>query len=156
MGTDQEAGKGDTTACGIAVDTGIPALLAAYKVQKRAADLGFDWPNIDGALAKLTEEAGELADAYSKGNSGNIEEEYGDLLFAAVNVARFLKVNPELALGKALRKFLKRFDYIVEQVEKTNKPFSEYSLEQLDRWWEESKTKGKYNKKAGIKGNRAN
>ncbi len=123
----------------IQVDPGLPALLRAYKIQQRAANLGFDWPSLDGAVAKLREEAAELQDAYRQGHPGKIEEEFGDFLFAAVNVARFLGLNPELALGKALRKFLDRFGYIASQVARENRPFDSFSLEQLDRWWEEAK-----------------
>jgi tetrapyrrole methylase family protein/MazG family protein len=123
----------------ISVDPALPALLRAFKIQKRAANLGFDWPAVDGALSKLTEEASEIVDAYQHGFPGKIEEEYGDYLFAAVNVARFLRVNPEMALGKAIRKFLKRFRYIADQVERSGKSFQDYSLEELDRWWEEAK-----------------
>ncbi len=118
-------------------------MLRAFKIQKRAANLGFDWPAVDGALSKLTEEASEIVDAYQHGFPGKIEEEYGDYLFAAVNVARFLGVNPEMALGKAIRKFLSRFHYIVEQVEQKGRSFLDYSLEELDQWWEEAKSKGK-------------
>lgn len=125
-------------------EAGLPALLGAYKIQRRAAEMGFDWPQIEGAVEKLKEETAELEDAYRRGISGKIEEEFGDFLFAAVNVARFLQVNPELALGKALRKFWHRFQYILEQAGRQNKPVSDYSLEQLDRWWEEAKQKGKY------------
>lgn len=135
--------KGIDSPYQITVDPALPALLRAFKIQKRAADLGFDWPTADGALAKLNEEALELADAYRDGLPGKIEEEYGDYLFAAVNVARFLRVNPEMALGKAIRKFLSRFHYIVEQMEQKGKPFLDYSLEELDQWWEEAKSKGK-------------
>ncbi len=124
-------------------DSGLPALLAAAKVQKRAAEMGFDWPSVEGAWDKLLEEAEELQDAYRQGFSDKIEEEFGDFLFAAVNVARFLKVNPEMALGKALRKFASRFRYVLEQVEKSGKPVTAYTLEELDRWWEEAKDKGK-------------
>jgi tetrapyrrole methylase family protein / MazG family protein len=124
-------------------DGGLPALLGAYKVQKLAAEMGFDWPTIEGAWDKLTEETAELKDAYKQGFSDKIEEEFGDLLFAAVNVARFLKVNPEMALGKALRKFVSRFEYILEQVNKNGKPVTHYTLDELDHWWEEAKDKGK-------------
>ncbi len=124
-------------------DAGLPALLGASKIQKRAAEMGFDWPSIEGAWDKLREETAELKDAYQQGLSDKIEEEFGDLLFAAVNVARFLKVNPEMALGKALRKFTSRFQYILEQVDKKSKPITDYTLEELDHWWEEAKDKGK-------------
>jgi tetrapyrrole methylase family protein/MazG family protein len=123
-------------------DSGLPALLGAYKVQLKAAEMGFDWPSIDGAWEKLNEETIELEDAYQQGFSDKIEEEFGDLLFAAVNLARFMKVNPELALGKALRKFGSRFRYILKQVEKDGKQVSDYTLEELDRFWEKAKNKG--------------
>lgn len=118
---------------------GLPALLASYKVQKKAAELGFDWPDFKGAADKLAEEARELIDAYHKGVSGKIEEEFGDFLFAAVNAARFLKVNPEMALGKAVRKFISRFNHILNKVEESGRPINEFSLDELDRWWEEAK-----------------
>lgn len=135
--------KGEQFAGTLNVEAGLPALIRAYKVQQRAAELGFDWPRIEGAVDKLKEEVIELEDAYRQGVSGKIEEEFGDFLFAAVNVARFLQINPELALGKALLKFLKRFRYIREQVDKSKRPITSYPLEQLDRWWEEAKQKGK-------------
>ncbi len=118
---------------------GLPALLASFKIQKRAADLGFDWPDIQGAVDKLQEESQELRDAYQQGVSGKIEEEFGDFLFAAVNVARFLKINPEMALGKAARKFISRFQYVLAQVEHSGRLVTEYSLAELDLWWEEAK-----------------
>ena len=127
------------------VDPALPALLRAYKMQKRAAALGFDWPSLGGAVEKLQEEATELQDAYHEGVPGKIEEEYGDFLFAAVNVARFLGINPELALGKALQKFQDRFAHVSAQVAESNRPFNCHSLEQLDRWWEEAKNKEKNN-----------
>ncbi|HOJ84185.1 MAG TPA: MazG nucleotide pyrophosphohydrolase domain-containing protein, partial [Bacillota bacterium] len=123
----------------IQVDPALPALLRAYKIQQKAAALGFDWPSLEGAVEKLKEEAVELKDAYLQGLPGRIEEEFGDFLFAAVNVARFLKLNPEMALEKALRKFLTRFAHVSARVAVTNRPFSSFSLEQLDRWWEEAK-----------------
>lgn len=139
----KELEKGAGAASRIQVDPALPALLRAYKIQKRAASFGFDWPSLEGAVEKLKEEAAELKDAYRQGVPGRIEEEYGDFLFAAVNVARFLKLNPEMALGKALRKFLARFAYVSARVAGTNRPFSSFSLDQLDRWWEEAKIKGK-------------
>jgi tetrapyrrole methylase family protein / MazG family protein len=127
----------------ISVQEDLPALLRACKLQQRAAGLGFDWPRIEGAMEKLKEELVELEDAYIQGFPGKIEEEFGDFLFAAVNVSRFLKVNPELALGKASRKFMKRFHYIMEQVENSGRDINSYSLAELDRWWEEAKNRGK-------------
>lgn len=139
----KELEKGAGAAGRMQVDPALPALLRAHKIQQNAASLGFDWPSLEGAVEKLKEEAAELKDAYLQGVPGRIEEEFGDFLFAAVNVARFLKLNPEMALGKALRKFLARFAYVSARVAGTNRPFSSFSLEQLDRWWEEAKVKGK-------------
>ncbi|NLA26128.1 MAG: nucleoside triphosphate pyrophosphohydrolase [Firmicutes bacterium] len=136
---DLERGKGE--AGRMQVDPALPALLRAYKVQQRAAAFGFDWPSLEGAVEKLKEEAAELEDAYSLGVPDRIEEEYGDFLFAAVNVARFLKINPELALGKALQKFLARFSHISSQAAKKNRSINSFSLEEMDRWWEEAKIK---------------
>lgn len=135
----KELEKGAGAAGRIQVDPALPALLRAYKIQQKAAALGFDWPSLEGAVEKLKEEAVELKDAYLQGLPGRIEEEFGDFLFAAVNVARFLKLNPEMALEKALRKFLTRFAHVSARVAVTNRPFSSFSLEQLDRWWEEAK-----------------
>ncbi len=125
------------------VDPALPSLLRACKIQQRAASAGFDWPSLEGAVDKLKEEAAELADAYHRRLPDRIEEEYGDFLFAAVNVARFLKLNPEMALGKAVEKFLDRFAHITVQAAKRNRPVNSFSLEQLDRWWEEAKIMGK-------------
>lgn len=122
-----------------AISFGLPSLLKALKVQQKASEVGFDWPTVDGALDKLREELLELEDAYRQGHWAKIEEELGDFMFAAVNVSRFLKMNPELALDKAVTKFITRFEYIRRQVEGSNRPFSSYTLEQLDEWWEEAK-----------------
>lgn len=126
----------------IQVDPALPALLRSSKVQERAAVFGFDWPSLKGAVEKLKEEAAELEDAYRLGVPDKIEEEYGDFLFAAVNVARFLKISPEMALGKAIQKFLVRFSYISTQAAIRSRPISSFSLDQLDRWWEEAKDQG--------------
>ncbi len=132
----EKGGKGfDLKAIGL----GLPSLLKALKVQQKAAGLGFDWPTVDGALEKLREELHELEDAYRQEDWAKIEEELGDFIFAAVNVSRFFKMSPELALEKAIRKFITRFEYIRQQVESSNRPFSSYTLEQLDEWWEEAK-----------------
>lgn len=134
----------DAQAAGLMeVDPALPSLLRACKIQQRAASVGFDWPSLVGAAEKLKEEAAELEDAYHRGLPDRIEEEFGDFLFAAVNVARFLKLNPEMALGKAVEKFLDRFAHITAQAAKRNRPVNSFSLEQLDRWWEEAKNNGK-------------
>jgi tetrapyrrole methylase family protein / MazG family protein len=123
----------------ISVDQALPALLKAYKLQKKAAEVGFDWPTIEGPLEKAREELAELEAACADGEQAAIEEELGDFLFTAVNLARFLKVNPELALGKTSAKFINRFRYVMEQVVNSGKPVSSFSLEKLDYWWNEAK-----------------
>ncbi len=123
----------------INIDHSLPALLKAYKLQKKAADIGFDWPCIKGPLEKAREELRELQEAFEAENQDAVEEELGDYLFTIVNLARFLGVNPELALGKTIDKFIDRFLYVLKQAEKTGRPASDFSLEQLDKWWEEAK-----------------
>ncbi len=123
----------------INIDHSLPALLKAYKLQKKAADVGFDWPCIQGPLEKTREELRELEEAYEAGDQSAVEEELGDYLFTIVNLARFMNVNPELALGRTIGKFMERFLYVLKMAEKTGRPAAEYSLEQLDKWWEEAK-----------------
>lgn len=123
----------------VSVDHGLPALLKAYKLQKKAAELGFDWPTLKGPLEKAGEELAELEEACIANDRQAIEEELGDYLFTVVNIARFLKVNPELALGKTITKFIERFGYVLAQVENSGKAIEDFSLEELDNWWNEAK-----------------
>ncbi len=118
-----------------AVAKSLPALWRAEKVQKKAKKAGFDWPDVQGALDKLSEEIGELRQAVAEGS--NVEEELGDLLFAAVNVARFVKTDPEQALQGATEKFIRRFARVEELA--GDKPMAEMGLEQLDALWEQAK-----------------
>ncbi len=126
----------------VQVEKGLPALLQARKVQENAAAVGFDWPDPSGAVLKLKEELAELEDAYRMGDQARIEEELGDFLFATVNVSRFFKVDAELALGRAVLKFIHRFRYIEAQVARSGRDFADFTLEELDRWWEKVKNKG--------------
>lgn len=132
----EEKGSTTYTAEMERVPKALPALMYAEKIQKRAKKSGFDWPSVDGALEKIKEETLEVSEAI-KDNS-NIFEEIGDLLFAVVNVARFCKVNPEEALYKASRKFTERFAYIEE---KAGENINNMSLPEMDKLWEEYKTK---------------
>lgn len=127
----------------IKVDHHLPGLLKAYKVQKKAAAKGFDWPTLEGPLGKATEELQELTEAVKANDKQQMEEELGDYLFTIVNMARFLGINPELALGKAIKKFVDRFDYIMENVHVSGRDIHDFSLDELDRWWEEAKKTGK-------------
>ena len=116
----------------------LPALMRAEKLQYKAAQVGFDWPEIGGAVEKFKEEVDELIQA----PEAEIEEEIGDMLFALVNVARFKGVEPEQALQKCNDKFVRRFNYIEEAVKDSGHSWSELSLEELDYYWNQAKEKG--------------
>ncbi|HHY81190.1 MAG TPA: nucleoside triphosphate pyrophosphohydrolase [Clostridiales bacterium] len=118
------------------IPSNLPALMRSYKVQKKAAQVGFDWDRVEDAMAKAEEEFRELKEAYYSGTEEDIREEIGDLLFAVVNVCRFLKQEPELALTAATEKFIKRFAYIEENADK---PLEEMTLEEMDYLWNRSK-----------------
>lgn len=116
----------------------LPALLLAEEVQKKAAKVGFDWDEVEDAWDKVFEEIAELKEACQTNNS-SIEEEMGDLLFAVVNICRFLKINPEIALQKTIHKFLKRFAYIEDKLRENGAEWEEMDLKTLDKFWEEAK-----------------
>lgn len=118
----------------------LPALMRSYKVQEKAANVGFDWDNYKDALKKVYEELGEFEESLSKNDEhGKLEEELGDILFAIVNVARFFNINPEEALSKTIQKFIARFSYIEEQAAKQGKKLNEMTLKDMDKFWEEAK-----------------
>ncbi len=117
----------------------LPALMRAAKVQDRAARVGFDWPTVDGALAALASETEELKDAIDKGNQAHIEEEFGDLLFSAVNVSRFLKTDAELSLAAATDKFIRRFTRVESLAAERGIDMQAASLEELDALWDIAK-----------------
>ena len=120
------------------VPDALPALTRARKVQKKAADVGFDFYAAGGALEKVKEEICELEEAIA-GKNDNIEEEFGDILFAMVNVARFLQINPEFALTKATKKFINRFEYIENSALSEGKQLSNMTLEEMDLLWDKAK-----------------
>ncbi len=118
----------------------LPALMRAQKMQKRAAGVGFDWPDIDGVLTKVCEEANEVAAALSAGDQDKVEEEVGDLFFTCVNLSRHLGVESEGALRRATRKFERRFQYIEKCAVKEGQTVESMSLEEMDALWEASKS----------------
>ena len=131
--------KGQATQADVldAVARSLPALWRAEKVQKKAAKVGFDWPDLSGAMDKLSEEAEELRGAVD--GRGDPAEELGDLLFAAVNVARFLKADPEDTLQAATDKFAARFRLVEQQVLASGRQMDEPSLSELDELWSQIK-----------------
>jgi XTP/dITP diphosphohydrolase len=124
------------------VPPSLPALIKAYRMQDKAAQVKFEWEHIEDVWKKVEEEMEELHEAKSGANKAKVEEEFGDLLFALVNYARFLKVDPEAALERTNLKFIRRFKYIEEQAEKTQKDLKAMSLEEMDAIWNEAKQKG--------------
>lgn len=121
------------------IPMGLPALMSAQKLQQKAAKVGFDWDDIGPVWDKLEEEIKELREANAEGDQEHIQEELGDVLFSIVNLARFLKVDAELALMACSRKFRTRFSHVEQQVKQSGKPWSDYTLDQLDELWNEAK-----------------
>lgn len=117
----------------------MPALMRALKVQAKASRVGFDWPDVTGALEKVREEMDELEQARKAGDKARMAEEVGDVLFAFVNVARFLKVDPEIALGRAVDKFIARFKHIEMRAGEANRRVEDMTLDEMDSLWEEAK-----------------
>ncbi|WP_409228000.1 bifunctional methyltransferase/pyrophosphohydrolase YabN [Gudongella sp. SC589] len=119
----------------------LPALLRSFKVQEKAADVGFDWDVVDGPSDKVAEELAEVLEAASVHGPGSlaVESEMGDLLFAAVNLSRFLEVNPEVALGRTIEKFTKRLEEMEYMADRMGIVMEEMTLEELDSLWDEVK-----------------
>ncbi|WP_129600906.1 nucleoside triphosphate pyrophosphohydrolase [Anaerophilus nitritogenes] len=113
----------------------LPSLIKSYKVQGKAKEVGFDWDRVEDALKKVEEEYKELLEVYNTGENEKIKEEVGDLLFAVVNVARFLEINPEIALNNTVEKFISRFSFIEENAIKNDRKLEEMSLEEMDELW---------------------
>ncbi|MEK9734274.1 MAG: nucleoside triphosphate pyrophosphohydrolase [Paracoccaceae bacterium] len=117
----------------------LPALTRALKLQKRAARVGFDWPEISSVIDKIAEETEELVEAQKQKDADHMKEEFGDLLFVLVNLARHMQIDAEEALRGANAKFTRRFQYIEEALRKKNKQPDEASLEEMDDLWNAAK-----------------
>ncbi len=119
----------------------LPSLMTSFKVQEKAAEIGFDWDNIEGPKGKVIEEYQEVLEAMEKFGGGDerTEEEMGDLLFAIVNLSRFLKVNPEVALNRTINKFINRFEFMEKRLEELGKKFEEMTLNEMDELWNQAK-----------------
>lgn len=121
------------------VSKALPALMRSSKIQQKAAKIGFDWENVDGALKKLNEEVCELKEAINTGNNEQMEEELGDVLFSAVNVSRFIKCDAEKALYNACEKFILRFDAVEKMAKEREINIKEADLNTLDNLWNQVK-----------------
>ncbi len=121
------------------VSRSLPSLMRSGKIQQKAAKVGFDWQDVDGALGKLDEEIAELKDAIKKQDRDNQLEELGDVLFSVVNVSRFLKIDSEEALYKSCDKFVDRFKKVERLADSRGIDMKTASLEKLDSLWEEVK-----------------
>jgi len=120
----------------------LPALNRAVKLQSRASKVGFDWNDPLLVLDKIEEEIAELREAIAAGDQIEIEHELGDMIFAQVNLARHLDVNPETALRYTNRKFERRFGHVEDRVMESDREWQQFTLDELDGFWEEAKEKG--------------
>ena len=120
----------------------VPALLAAYRMTQKAAGVGFDWPNVEGVLAKVHEELGEVEEAIrDSASKESVREEIGDLLFALVNLARKVEIDPEAALAGSNLKFRSRFRHIEDRLRERGRTVAQADLEEMDALWDEAKAR---------------
>ena len=122
------------------VPKSLPAVVKANRIQDKVAGVGFDWEEPQQVWEKVQEELSELNEEIKSGNKENIESEFGDVLFSMINYARFIGVNPENALEKTNKKFIKRFQFLEAAAKKEGKELSDMSLAEMDVHWEKSKT----------------
>ena len=135
----EEKGASSSPALLYSVPRSLPALIEAYQLTSRASQVGFDWQRFDDLLEKLNEELQELADARRGGDRERVEDELGDLLFMMVNITRFLKFDPELALRKTNRKFRRRFASVEQGLEGRGKTPAEAGVEEMEELWQQAK-----------------
>ncbi|NLU23385.1 MAG: nucleoside triphosphate pyrophosphohydrolase [Clostridiales bacterium] len=133
----QEKGQNSTADAMDAVARSLPGLWRAEKIQGKAAKAGFDWPDVAGALDKLDEETRELREAVAVGES--VEEELGDVLFAAVKVGRFAHIDPEAAIAGTCEKFIRRFRFVEEALCNSGRSMEDMPISQLNHLWDKAK-----------------
>ena len=121
------------------VPKSLPAMVKANRIQDKVAGVGFDWEHPEQVFEKVEEELAELKVEIAKGDANAIESEFGDVLFSLINYARFLKVNPENALERTNKKFIKRFQYLESKAKDLNKSLKDMTLSEMDVFWEEAK-----------------
>jgi tetrapyrrole methylase family protein/MazG family protein len=117
----------------------LPGLQRAHRLQEKVSKIGFDWEKKEDVWKKVIEEIEEMHQSEKDGTHDELESEIGDVFFALVNYARFLGVNPENALRKTNKKFIKRFGYVEKKITESNRKLSESTLKEMDKYWEESK-----------------
>tara|TARA_R110000868_G_scaffold280326_4_gene540431 strand:+ start:120 stop:893 length:774 start_codon:yes stop_codon:yes gene_type:complete len=122
------------------VPNGLPALVKANRIQDKVAGVGFDWEKPEQVWEKVEEELKEFQDEVKEGNVDAMEAEFGDVLFSMVNYARFLNINPENALERTNKKFIKRFQYLENKAKEKGKALKDMTLTEMDVFWEEAKT----------------
>ena len=122
------------------VPKSLPALVKASRIQDKVAGVGFDWEEPQQVFEKLQEELGELQHEINEANQEKIEAEFGDVLFSMINYARFLKVNPENALERTNKKFIKRFQYLEGKAKEMDKSLKDMTLAEMDVFWNEAKS----------------
>ncbi len=121
------------------VPKSLPALVKASRIQEKAAGVGFDWENTEDVREKMFEELSEFQAEVETGNQKRMEEEFGDVLFSMINYARFLKINPENALEKTNKKFIKRFKFIEKQASDRGKSITDLNLAEMEVFWQQAK-----------------
>lgn len=133
----KEKGGNKTVLAG--VPAALPALVKAFRIQEKAANVGFDWESREQVWDKVAEETAEVATAIKEDKKEDIEAEFGDLLFSIINAARLYGVNPENALERTNRKFISRFNYIEEKAKAAGRKLGEMTLDEMDALWNEAK-----------------
>ena len=121
------------------VPKSLPALVKAFRIQEKVAGVGFEWDNAEDVLDKVKEEITEFNQEVEDQNLDKMEDEFGDVLFSLINYARYHKINPELALERTNKKFIKRFKYIEESAKKEGKVINELTLDQMEVFWNKAK-----------------
>ena len=121
------------------VPKSLPALVKALRIQEKVAGVGFEWDNAEDVLDKVKEEIIELKQEVEDQNLDKMEDEFGDVLFSLINYARYHKINPELALERTNKKFIKRFKYIEESAKKEGKVINELTFDQMEVFWNKAK-----------------
>lgn len=122
------------------VPDALPALIKANRIQEKAANVGFDWDEPSQVWDKVKEEASEVEQEIKRGNEADLEQEFGDLLFAVINAARLYGVNPENALEKTNKKFISRFTYLEQKSKEQGKNLKDMTLKEMDELWNEAKS----------------